>query len=92
MPWIIDIDLIAEPGAKPRTNANAIGVAGPSGYNGDGSELLYKFRMKDGDGNVYYYGRSGDDSDFGPLDDFGTPNAGCTDIEYLNEKGYWEGL
>lgn len=55
-----------------------------------------KFRMLDDDGIVYYEGFFlGDDKSedaFGPLDDYGAPNAGCTEIQYLNNKGEWETL
>jgi hypothetical protein len=30
--------------------------------------------------------------DFGPLDDLGTPDAGCVMIQYRNDKGDWETL
>jgi len=56
-----------------------------------------KFKMYDDDGILYYDGIiSYDDPelmnseiDFSPLDDFGTPNAGCTSIRYLI-NGSWE--
>jgi len=51
----------------------------------------YKFRLLDDDGEVYYKGFSGNNSSFSPLDDFGMPNAGCTDIQYF-ENGKWESL
>lgn len=66
-----------------------------------------RFRMLDDDGEIYYYGKIleqsdcteeyesgifGADSDLAPLDNFGAPNAGCTQIEYLNDYGKWEGL
>ncbi|MBP2657189.1 MAG: hypothetical protein H6Q69_221 [Firmicutes bacterium] len=57
-----------------------------SSKNYDGRELLYKFRMKDDGGIIYYYGVSSSDSSFAPLDDFGMPNAGCTMIEYYNKE------
>lgn len=47
------------------------------------------FKMFDDDGELYYsgYGKSLKDVDgFDPLDDFGMPNAGCTEIKYKNEK------
>jgi len=94
MSWIIDKDCFADKDAKPRTNSNAVGVAGPREYQGDGSELKYKFRMMDDDGEIVYYGRCDscdDDNAFGPLDDFGTPNYGCTRIDYLI-NGKWEML
>ena len=46
----------------------------------------FQFRMYDDDGILYYEGYSLCDSDFGPLDDFGTPNAGATEIRYRNRK------
>ena len=82
MPWIIDKDYLPEPGAKEGTNANAVGVAGPHDYRGDGSELKVRFRMYDSDGVLYYEGRAHAAS-FEPLDHFGKPNAGCTTIKYL---------
>jgi hypothetical protein len=62
------------------------------------------FRMRDGDGNLYYTGvltgqpdPCGSEGGFEPLDDYGTPNAGCTSIEYLtgrdaSGKETWEQL
>ena len=55
----------------------------------------YKFRMLDDDGNLYYEGYSNDcnsEKAFAPLDDFGMPNAGCTEIQYKNNLGKWETL
>jgi hypothetical protein len=90
--WIITEDKLTVPGR--------VGVIGPSTISdktkakliaGEGS----KFRMKDDDGEVYYVGRLVGDADseegFCPLDDFGTPDAGCTSIEYL-KNGKWEVL
>ena len=72
-----------------------------------------RFRMLDDDGEIYYYGRQlaesdctedyeggfyGAESEFAPLDNFGRPNAGCTDIQFDNgvkdSKGkvVWESL
>lgn len=45
------------------------------------------FQMFDDDGEKYYTGvyLGPDDEDmFGPIDDFGTPNAGCTEIRYYD--------
>jgi hypothetical protein len=52
------------------------------------------FQMLDDDGELYYTGvRAGEsqyDDGFEPLDDFGKPNAGCTEIRYLNTAtGEW---
>lgn len=56
----------------------------------------FKSRMKDDDGEIYYY-RLADSCDdekaFAPLDSFGMPNAGCTSAEYYNsERKVWEVL
>jgi hypothetical protein len=86
MSWIIDIDHI--------THGASVGTMGPRGYTGKGHELACRFRILDDDGIVYYEGRnntSDDDNAFGPLDDFGAPNAGCTSIQYL-VNGRWETL
>ena len=91
MAWIIDKDFIAGKDAKPKTNCNAVGIAGPAGYEGDKEELTFHFRMYDDDGGLSYEGRS-DGMNFDPLDDFGSPNAGCTYIQYKNSSGDWETL
>ena len=54
-------------------------------------KCIYPFRLLDDDGEVYYYGRSSNSSSFSALDNFGMPNDGCTDIQYL-ENGKWESL
>ncbi len=55
-----------------------------------------EFRMLDDDRNVVYSGLSSDwesENAFAPLDDFGTPDAGCTMIEYKNPNTKaWEPL
>lgn len=42
----------------------------------------YAFTLHDDDGALYYTGRSLQNSTFDPLDDYGQPNAGCTEIRY----------
>jgi hypothetical protein len=94
MAWIIDFDVHPDKTKKAPCNSNATGLRGPDGYTGDGSELSCQFRMLDGDGEIYYFGRNSscDDNDaFGPLDDFGVRNAGCVKIEYYNGET-WEVL
>jgi hypothetical protein len=100
--WTITQDKEADPTAKPGTNANAVGVVGPSSsFLKTPDEIkahptAKKFRMKDDDGEVYYEGLIafadtdliGTETEFRPLDQFGMPNAGCTSIEYL-ENGKW---
>jgi hypothetical protein len=58
------------------------------------------FKMYDDDGELYYTGVFLGDPDsedgFGPLEDFGTPNAGAVEICYykgkVNGKEIWETL
>lgn len=101
MPWTITKDLIADPNARKPSNANAVGMVGPRHSKLTAAQILShpdgrKFRIKDGDGEVYYEGfmvitpEDGDDAEFRPLDDFGTPNAGATAIEYQRADGTWE--
>ena len=92
--WIITVDHTED------NNEDRIApVIGPFGVsdcmmrdlvNGAGLD----FRMYDGDGELYYEGRwiGPVDSElmFGPLDDFGMPNTGCTEIRYKNAEGEFE--
>lgn len=100
--WMIFEDKIAEDGAPPATNANAVGMIGPSNAPLDLIREVKqarggtKFRMLDDDGEVYYVGYLvaedwGGEDHFGPLDDFGMPNAGCTEIQFLCDDG-WKSL
>lgn len=91
--WIITEDLITEDLGSvdfpPRNDTNLLGPRNISPMaraeldDGEGAV----FRLLDDDMNVYYKGRivGGDYTGFEPMDDFGTPNAGCVHIEY------WEG-
>lgn len=53
------------------------------------------FRIYDDDGELYYAGvygegdNPGDEDQFAPLDEFGTPNAGATEIRYRSKNGVW---
>lgn len=88
--WIIDKDYISE--------GKDVGVMGP--FNTDKALTVAlregkgtPFKMYDDDGELYYEGRySGPDDEclFGPLNDYGTPNAGCTEIHYKNSDGVFE--
>ena len=53
-----------------------------------------RFLMMDGDGEIYYGGliQGADYLGFEPLDDFGAPNDGCTEIHYMTPDGGWEEL
>jgi hypothetical protein len=59
------------------------------------SASLSKFRLYDADGELYYSGTFIGDSEseegFGPLDDYGKPAVGTTEIRYLR-NGKWEQL
>ena len=100
--WTITKDHIAEAGAKPATNANAVGLYGPRTASMTAEEILANehsldFRILFDGGELCYEGKcflpEGLTEDaFGPLDDFGGPNAGATDIQYRNEKDVWETL
>lgn len=82
---------------KPQgTNANAVGVVGPSDATLTSDEIKnhvdgQKFRMLDGDSTVVYEGvyvETPDSDQFEPLDSFGEPNYGCSTIQY-RENGKW---
>lgn len=89
--WIIDVDHDADNDEPLATNSNAVGLTGPRNINPEDQQALKngggrRFRMYDDDGELVYEGRfigdsEGDDG-FGPLDDFGAPNYGCTSIQY----------
>ncbi len=54
----------------------------------------HPFRLLDGDGNHYYYGRSktsDDDAAFASLD-WAKDDSGCTTLEYLDRYGEWTPL
>lgn len=87
--WIITRDFIADMVAPEGTNANAVGVIGPSTYDGETTPeaLPIRFFMYDDDGERYYGGRMNEAAmdAFGELDPlyaFGMPNAGCTELRY----------
>ena len=80
--WIIDRDVIG---------CDALALTGPA-YPTEDRTNAAKFRMRDDDGVVYFYGRIfGEYEGFEPLDDFGMPCAGCVDIQYKVE-GEWTSL
>ncbi len=92
--WTITEDHVADPDAKPGTNANAVGVVGPRGAVLSSKEIVdhpdsIPFRMRDDDHELVYVGFLLGDDLFAPLDDFGMPNAGCTEIE-VREHGEWK--
>ena len=91
--WLITVDSIFD--------GQAVGTMGPRETTLTADEIKkhpkrQAFKMFDDDGILYYRGFNveGDDDDgFEPLDHFGMPNAGCTEIKYKNDKtGAWETL
>jgi hypothetical protein len=97
--WIITKDHLFDGDTTDRDEAGTTGPRdAPAGLlarlaAGEGRE----FRIYDDDEELYYAGRiltagePGSEDDFGPLDDWGTPNAGATEIRYL-AGGKWETL
>ena len=88
MAWII---------TKDHADTDAVGVIGPRGVSETAIAKLergegFRFRMLDDDDLTYYHGLSSEADSFDPLDDFGTPNAGCTDIQYRGHSGGWTSL
>ena len=60
---------------------SAKGVEGPCDLDQNVTDNPACFAMYDDDGDCYYEGMIyGEYDGFEPLDDFGTPNAGCTAI------------
>lgn len=81
--WIITYEYMGFP--------EEVGTKGPYGTKMSDNEILdgAAFKMKDDDGEICYRGRIvGDYSGLEPLDDFGMPNAGCTEI-WLFENKKW---
>lgn len=86
MKWIINKDLINDDH----------GEVGTTSKQGMPLEELITFRLKDGDGEVYFIGQAekelaGTEEGFAPLDDLGLPGYGCLEIEYKEATG-WEVL
>ena len=97
--WVITKDLLwnEDPvSSREYKMRNDKGTVGPKGTILDKGTIVTmgkKFRMKDDDGFVYYEGMifetdMSETTGFEPLDEFGSPNAGCTSIEYM-ENGKW---
>jgi hypothetical protein len=104
--WMIDTDHID---AHTDDDGYKVPVFGPSNMSDEQKaalekathqnpgENVHRFRMYDDDGELYYSGWFLGDAEsedgFGPLDDFGRPDAGAVTIEYKNAKtGKWEEL
>jgi hypothetical protein len=98
--WRITRDLLAE--QDPELSSDA-GVYGPGDITREQKTALLDrentvlFQLLDDDEIVYYQGDFLGDAEsedaFGPLDDFGTPNAGAVTIRFRNPgTGLWEEL
>jgi hypothetical protein len=98
--WIITEDYVASDLNDPVKYPSDVGLIGPRNCSGEIEERLRnrkpeytqqtKFKMLDGDGNLYYVGYIDGEYDLTePLDDFGTPNAGAIYLKYLDKDGKW---
>ena len=68
-------------------NGAETGLTGPRNFTPHTANET-AFRLYDDDGGLYYAGKMwGDFEGFEPLDDFGTPNAGCTEIKLRDSDG-----
>jgi len=85
MSWIITEDLISEGLDVGRANI----APEHTKEQVRSSVKALPFLMFDDDGELYYRGKYLEDEgsdELQPLDDFGTPNAGCTNIHMYNPK------
>ena len=98
--WTITKDYRPKEGAAEGTNDNAKGLCGPrhsflaTAESVKNHPKAEKFRMLDDDDNVLYEGLfvdGGPATGFEPKDDFGEPNAGCTVIQYWQNRK-WQTL
>jgi hypothetical protein len=102
--WKIDRDLLAEEfGDEPQLAEGPSDRSESAAHTLNTTNLGYRFRLLDDDGEVYYIGRTmfrtvkngvqttptnaEAEEVFGPLWDFGEPNAGCTEIQYWLGRG-----
>lgn len=93
--WTITRDLVCANEKK-----SAVGIVGPKGCQLTSEQIrthkdAKNFRLLDDDQEVYFIGYfvdiSGKADEFEPKDDFGEA-FGCTEIQYLNDKGVWKAL
>lgn len=102
MAFLITRDFIT----RTHEEGYGVGVEGPRTARPETLARLHagegeQFRMLDDDQIVYYHGRFIDDADaedyrgeteFQPLDCYGTPNAGAVILQYRDETGTWNTL
>jgi len=100
--WLITKDHLFD--QFPKSEIHRAGMAGPANAPLEFLRMLQEgkgrtFRMYDDDGELYYTGRiiTRDDGGYNsedsmaPLDDFGEPDAGCTEIKYW-VSGEWKAV
>ena len=92
MAWIITKDRLFE--KDPNDWKSSVGVRSRKWDEvAPNNNPTHRFRMLDDDGEVYYEGKSTVADSFAPLDDFGMPDSGCTEIQYYNNGlKQWERL
>jgi hypothetical protein len=88
MAWLI---------TKSSSGLGIEGIAGPASATDAAIAKLAKgggfvFRLRDDDGGVLCEGRSSREYSFAPLDDYGMPSLGATEIQYRVGKNSWETL
>ena len=67
-------------------NGRAVGVEGPHDLDDSVNSNPARFSLYDDDDECYYEGMLyGDFEGFEPLDDYGTPNAGCVKMKLDGE-------
>ena len=67
-------------------DGQAVGVEGPRDLDESVTSNPTQFSLYDDDDNCYYEGMLyGDFDGLEPLDDYGTPNAGCTYVKVNGE-------
>lgn len=97
--WLITKDYLFD---ENFDHKSSVGVCGPSTATDEQIASLKRgegipFRMYSDDGDLDYeglfWGCAKSEDAFGPLDDYGTPNAGSTRIKYYNPTiQQWEDL
>lgn len=93
MAWLITWQNAAVHGHPLKDNPGPIcSATWDQGRHLTGDHAAHTFRLLDDDGIVYYEGVSTVAASFAPLDDYGKPNDGCTEIQYRNAAGKWETL
>jgi hypothetical protein len=92
--WVVTSSWIEDENGAEFGKETKVFVSGPRNASAAMTALAvtsgYPFKMYDDDGIKYYEGKCwtadpegfGGEEFFGPLNDYGAPNAGCTEIKY----------